>query len=143
MSCSPSLTAIPADSWPRCWSANSPRAATVAASVPLPGGTTAPKTPHISARLPAEGSRQTGFPRVPEVRERDLERIGAPAAPLLGGPGCARASQLDDEPIPTDDAELLDRQSVLPGEKDERRDVPWPGSHDQPRWALAKQVDRR
>ena len=80
---------------------------------------------------------------MPEIRQRDLERIGDPAASLLGGPGGARAGQLDDEPIPTDDAELLDRQSVLPGEQDERRDVPRPGSHDKPRRALAKQVDRR
>src|SRR3954447_25335804 len=40
---SPSLTAMPADSWPRCWSANRPRY--VRCETDCPGPYT-PKTPH-------------------------------------------------------------------------------------------------
>ena len=42
---SPSLTAMPADSWPRCWSANSPSKARCATDRP---GAYTPKTPHAS-----------------------------------------------------------------------------------------------
>ena len=67
---------------------------------------------------------------MPEASQRDLERIGDAAASLLSGTRGAGAGQLDDEPLPADGAELLDRQSVLTGEQHERGDVPWPGANN-------------
>src|SRR6476619_2671151 len=113
MSCSPSLTARPADSWPRCWSANRPSAAIEAASVGSPPGRTTPNTPHTRSALPAEGTGEAVIPGMTKVPQRDLERIGDTTAAVLGVPGRAGHDQLDHEAVATDRPDDLDRQAML------------------------------
>src|SRR3989304_9416800 len=95
MSCSPSLTASPADSWPRCWRAKRPRAARGAASWP---GLSTPTTPHTSAIL--EEPREGGLPGVPQGRQVHLDRIGDAGPAVLGRAGRALAAQLDAQRLP-------------------------------------------
>src|SRR2546423_7719982 len=59
----PSETAIPADCWPRCWSANRPKYVRLATSMPCLAQM--PKTPHISAHH--------RFPRHSKLGEGNLE----------------------------------------------------------------------
>ena len=110
---SPSETPTPADSWPRCWSANSAVAATAAASWPRLGRTT-PTTPHISRRPRRPGARHRRrgrrrrspsqpsargspcVPRVAQVRHGDVEGVRDPAPALLGGARGALAGEIDD-----------------------------------------------
>ena len=144
----PSLTATPADSWPRCWSANSPSAATAAASVAAVRAGR-PRTRHTSAPSGAEA--------VPAERAGKSVLPGVRAGPRPGRrghrrPGCRAPRRRRWRPAPTSsmtrrgpptDAERLDRQSVLAGEQLERRRVPRPGRDHEPRRALAEQVHRR
>src|SRR3954454_13849510 len=106
--------AMPADSWPRCWSAKRPVVATSAAWTLVPGGRTAPKTPHISATLQsarlgwaawvvhAERPAEAVLPGVREIGEGDVDRIGDPRSSLLGGARRARPGEIDDQAIPAD-----------------------------------------
>ena len=99
----------PADSWPRCWSANSAVAATAAASWPRFGQDDPDDAAHQPATSAPAGRRRRGprlspapaqavLPGVPQVRDRHVEGVGDPAAALLGGAGRALAGQLDDQP---------------------------------------------
>src|SRR6478736_111947 len=135
MSCSPSLTANPADSWPRCWSANSPSAAIEAASVGSPPGRTTPKTPHIRSALPAEAARETMVPGMTEVAQRDLERIGDATTAVLGVASGTGHDQLDHQPVAADRPDGLDRQAMLASQQLQRRDVAWPARQHQARRA--------
>src|SRR6185436_13836556 len=146
----PSLTARPADSWPRCWSAISPVEATAAASVPEPGGSATPTTPHISAALharrslvPAEGPGQAVLPGSGEIREGDVDRVGDARAALLRRAGRPRSGERDEEPLPADRSHGLDREPVLARQELDRGHVPRERRHDQPARALAEQVDGR
>src|SRR6266540_5889797 len=151
MSCSPSLTASPADSWPRCWRANSPSAATAPASAPPASneaGRTAPKMPHMSAVLrtgsgtPAEGPGQPLVPGVAEVGDGHVQGVGDPRPALLGRAGRAVAGQLDDQTLTAHHTKRLNRQAELAGQQHERRRVPRPGRDHEPGRALAEQLDR-
>ena len=98
-----------------------------AASWPRSGSTT-PTTPHISGLrrrrvVPAERPWQAVVPRVPQVVDGDVERVGDPAAALLGGARRALAGELDDQPRAAGGPELVAGQPVLAGEQDERRHV--------------------
>ena len=110
MSCSPSLTASPADSWPRCWSAKRPSAAIAAASArPPPAGR--PRRRRTSQRSPAATSPPSSperpgepvLPGVAQVGERRRRAASATreprssAAPVAPWPG-----ELDDEPVAAD-----------------------------------------
>src|SRR5512146_2818055 len=157
----PSLTAIPADSWPRCWSAKRPSSAMLAAAVPEPGGRTAPKTPHIRrpsvgrpgaptprsaasrARLPAERAGEAAVPGVAQVVEGHVHGVGDARAALLRGAGGAGPGELDDETLAPHGAQELDGQLGGLREAHERRDVVGRDGHDDPAGALAEQVDRR
>src|SRR6185436_13447090 len=146
----PSLTARPADSWPRCWSAISPVEATAAASVPEPGGSATPTTPHISAALhacrghvPAEGTGQAVLPGAHQVHERHVDRVGDAGTPFLGGAGRAGAREVDEQPVAPDDADRLHRQAVLSGEELDGGCVPGHRGDDQAAGAFPEEVDRR
>ena len=115
-----------------------------AASVGSAPGITAPNTPHIRRTSSQPSARGRPWSQVwRRSATRDLQRVGDAAPPLLGGPGRAGTGELDDQAIPADDADLLDRQAVLTGEQDERRREPGPGGHDEARRTLAEQLDRR
>src|SRR2546422_3974167 len=126
MSCSPSLTARPADSWPRCCRANRPRAATAPASAPPASneaGRTAPKMPHMSAlllarrRLLAEGAGEPVVPGMAEIGDRHAQGVGDPRAALLGRAGRAVTGQCDDQPVAADETERRGRQAELAGQQ--------------------------
>src|SRR4029079_2750988 len=133
MSCSPSLTASPADSWPRCWSAKSPSAAIEAASVGSPPGRTTPNTPHIPSALPAEGAGEPVIPGVTQVAERDLEGVGDAPTAFLGVARGAGHDQLDHQAVATDQSDRLDRQAVLAGKQQEGRGQKGAAHKDKPR----------
>src|ERR1035437_6542578 len=153
ISCSPSLTAIPAASWPRCWSENTPSAVTAAASVP---GITAPKMPHISggrsgatrrflghgSRFDAEGPSQAVVPSVAEIGDRHVACVRDAGTAFLRCAGGALTRQLDTQPIPADRADGRGRQSELPSQQFERRCVTRLARENEAARALAAELDR-
>src|ERR1700704_2003846 len=72
---SPSLTAIPADSWPRCWRAKRPRYARWATGCP---GAYTPKTPHAwpgRSSIAPQVSRTDSRPPVTSLRGDGGQRL--------------------------------------------------------------------
>src|SRR5664279_4928914 len=106
MTPSRSLTATPADSCPRCWSAKRPKAASGAASWP---GAWIPTTPHIALALlfawfgsPAiitQGARQAVLPGITKHVEWLIQVVGHARAAILRRPRRCLAHEPDEEPV--------------------------------------------
>ena len=98
---------------------------------------------HPQPSLPAERPRQPGVPGVAELRQTDVERVRDAAAALLRGAGRAGARR-DRRPAARRRRCPAPRpEAVLPREQRQRRGVARPARDDEPRGALAEQVDRR
>src|ERR1700733_1209464 len=111
--------AIPADSWPRCWSANSAKYATLATSCP---GAKMPKTPH-SSRGPSRWSFTVGA--MPSL----LPRLAAALDPFPQ-PALACIAQLGNWDV----EQSLDRQGVAAdlADHDEPGECVTRSGHDEP-----------
>ena len=66
-------------------------------------------------RPPSRAPRQPVLPGVAQVRDRHVERVRDPAAPLLRGAGRAVAGELDDEPRAAGRAQGVDRAARAGG----------------------------
>src|SRR5918998_4714901 len=106
MTPSPSLTATPADSCPRCCSANNPSAAIPAASWP---GAWMPTMPHTLALLPQRAG-EAALPRVSQLCQRAVERVGHIRAAILRRARRAFTDEVDIEAVAADGPDATERQ---------------------------------